>query len=434
MARYKPVLHYLFFAPCTAPTTQPGPLRLRRLRGEIATALAREPARADPIRLGMLWLESDLEPDPRVLSRAADVARSRLDLALAERFARAAADARPDPATKLLLAYVLFMRENGTETEQLLSTIDGRDIPATGFVSPVILRSANLLWVLRRPEAARAVIEDALRGGQGTRAAHNDALRTFRAVQLVLAGKPAETCEAMAGVDFEQLDDFGRTLALCALTIALGDLGRPNQAAEKASTGYAVVAESPQNTYQGTGLAEFHAYALVAAGYVEEAVAVAEARHRICAELPGMASAMATATVGMTALYQGDLRAALRRLGQAAAGLGGYGEISGIFYRYKILHTEALARARQLAEQCGGATSPALAAATVTLPLTEREREIALLVAQGLSNRRIAEAMSLSVRTVEGHIYRATVKAGVATRDELSSVVRQFDSSVTPSP
>jgi DNA-binding CsgD family transcriptional regulator len=560
---------------------QCGPLRLRRLRGEIASALAREPARADPIRLGMLWLESDLEPDPRVFSRAADVARSRLDLVLAERFARAAADARPDPATKLLLAYVLFMRENGTETEQLLAGLDTQDLPATGFVSPAILRSANLLWVLRRPEAARAVIEDALRGSD---TAHNDALRTFRAVQLVLAGHPAETLEAMAGVDFEQLDDFGRTLGLCAQAVALGDLGRPKQAAEKATTGYAVIAESPQNSYQGTGLAEFHAYALLAAGYIEDAATVAEARYRFCAELPGMASAIATATLGMTALYRGDLSTALRQLGQAAAGLGSYGEISGIFYRFKILHTEALARAgqidaavaaldatcnsrhpaygyvesgyllaaawvaavrgrvgearqiaaqatefarghgqparevmclqtaaqlgdtavaerlaelaglvegpraavaaryaravadddtagleaasrdfealgdmlasadaaaqaatsyrhaglrgsalsasaraRELAQACGGVTSPALAGARVTLPLTEREREIAVLVAQGLSNRAIAEATSLSVRTVEGHIYRATVKAGVATRAELSSVIRQLN-------
>ena len=56
-----------------------------------------------------------------------------------------------------------------------------------------------------------------------------------------------------------------------------------------------------------------------------------------------------------------------------------------------------------------------------------RLADTALLVSQGLSNRHIAEAMSLSVRTVEGHIYRATVKAGVATRDELSTMVKQFD-------
>ena len=115
----------------------------------------------------------------------------------------------------------------------------------------------------------------------------------------------------------------------------------------------------------------------------------------------------------------GDLLAGADAAAQAAAG-----------YRRAGLRGSALsagARARQLAHRCGGATSPALAAANVTLPLTEREREIALLVAQGLSNRDIAEAMSLSVRTVEGHVYRATVKAGVATRAELSSMVKQFE-------
>lgn len=127
---------------------------------------------------------------PHVLARAANIARSRLDLELAERLARAAVDADSDPATKLLLAYVLFMREKGAESEQVFSTIDPHDLPATSFVSPAILRSANLLWVLRRPEQSWEVIDDALRRAKSGRTDH---LRTFRAVQLVLAGKPAET-------------------------------------------------------------------------------------------------------------------------------------------------------------------------------------------------------------------------------------------------
>ncbi|MEB3062319.1 LuxR C-terminal-related transcriptional regulator [[Mycobacterium] zoologicum] len=562
---------------------QCGPLRLRRMRGEVATAMAREPGRVDPLRLGLLWMESDLPPDPMVLSRAANIARSRLDLALAERFARAAVEAGGGPMAELLLAYVLFMLEQGPETEQILSTVDVSRLPATGFVTPVILRSANLLWVLRRPEQAWEVTEQALRGNDDT------ALRTFQAVQQVLGGWPAETVDTLAGVDLDQLDHFGQTLGRCAGVIALGDLGRTSLAAAQVEAGYAVIAQSPQDSFQGSGLAEFHAYALLAAGCIEDAVAVAEARYRLCADLPGMVSAMAAATAGMTSLGQGDLPTALRRLAGAAAGIGSYGEISGLFYRFKILYTEALARsgqvdaadaqlaairdnhhpayayvetgcllagawvaaargragearriasgaarfardhgqltrevvalqtavqfgdpsvadrldelagtvegpraplaaryahaladgdndaleavsqefeaigdvlaaadavaqasagyrqaglrgsalsasarARQLAERCGGATSPALAAARMTLPLTGREREIALLVAQGLSNRDIAEAMSLSVRTVEGHVYRATVKAGVATRAELSTMVQQFDQTPVP--
>jgi DNA-binding CsgD family transcriptional regulator len=34
----------------------------------------------------------------------------------------------------------------------------------------------------------------------------------------------------------------------------------------------------------------------------------------------------------------------------------------------------------------------------------------------------------MSVRTVEGHIYQARIKAGVSTRAELAALVRQFTS------
>jgi DNA-binding NarL/FixJ family response regulator len=73
------------------------------------------------------------------------------------------------------------------------------------------------------------------------------------------------------------------------------------------------------------------------------------------------------------------------------------------------------------------AVSPALTAARVPLPFTRREHEIATLLSGGLSNRDIAEATSQSIRTVEGHIYQASSKAGVSSRSELSTLVRQFN-------
>ena len=84
------------------------------------------------------------------------------------------------------------------------------------------------------------------------------------------------------------------------------------------------------------------------------------------------------------------------------------------------------ARAHQLAKDCGGAVSPALGAAQVPLPFTRREHEIAKLVSDGLTNKQIAEAISLSVRTVEYHVYQASTKAGVSSRSELSVLVRQY--------
>jgi DNA-binding NarL/FixJ family response regulator len=86
---------------------------------------------------------------------------------------------------------------------------------------------------------------------------------------------------------------------------------------------------------------------------------------------------------------------------------------------------ESSARALRLAELCGGATTPAIRSAARPLPVTSREREIVALVAEGLSNREIAERLTLSVRTVEGHLYRACTKLDVTDRDELAKVVQQ---------
>jgi DNA-binding CsgD family transcriptional regulator len=80
-------------------------------------------------------------------------------------------------------------------------------------------------------------------------------------------------------------------------------------------------------------------------------------------------------------------------------------------------------RAEELAERCGGVCTPALREATEPLPLTAREREIVMLIADGLSNRGVAERLTLSVRTVESHIYRAMSKTGTATREELAAVL-----------
>jgi non-specific serine/threonine protein kinase len=51
---------------------------------------------------------------------------------------------------------------------------------------------------------------------------------------------------------------------------------------------------------------------------------------------------------------------------------------------------------------------------TVDVPLSAREREVVTLIAQGLSNREIAEALVLSVRTVERHIENVYNRLGIS--------------------
>ncbi|GAB2760547.1 helix-turn-helix transcriptional regulator [Sinomonas soli] len=55
--------------------------------------------------------------------------------------------------------------------------------------------------------------------------------------------------------------------------------------------------------------------------------------------------------------------------------------------------------------------------------LTDREEEVAALAASGTSNRRIAELLGLSVRTVEGHLYQIFAKLSVSTRGELADLL-----------
>jgi len=83
----------------------------------------------------------------------------------------------------------------------------------------------------------------------------------------------------------------------------------------------------------------------------------------------------------------------------------------------------ASTRAHRLAQACEGARTPALAALAAPLPLTQREREIVTLAASGLANRQIADRLVVSVRTVEGHLYRACAKLGATDRAQLAALL-----------
>ena len=64
-------------------------------------------------------------------------------------------------------------------------------------------------------------------------------------------------------------------------------------------------------------------------------------------------------------------------------------------------------------------------------PLTEREREIALLVAAGRTNREIAEQLVLSTRTIEAHLRNVYGKLGVRSRVELTRALASGGAGVT---
>jgi len=151
-------------------------------------------------------------------------------------------------------------------------------------------------------------------------------------------------------------------------------------------------------------------------------------------------------TLGILAAALGDHDAADRHLTEAEAmerRAGAPGDLAIA----RLAHARALAarggpgdraRAGTLAEQCAHTArrlgmAPALAEASaladeltgarvgrLTL-LTPREREIAVLVSDGLANRAIADMLVLSERTVETHVRNLLTKLGLANRTQVAA-------------
>jgi DNA-binding CsgD family transcriptional regulator len=561
-----------------------GAVRLRHLRGLVASAMTDGSGPANTVRRALLWLESDLPRDPQLFASAAKAASSLLDFDLAARLSRAADEAGVGVEARVVLAYNLVMSQKGNDAAEVIDSIATEEVSDTAFINDVVLRAANLLWPLRSPQESWRVIDEALDQATGPRTGQ---LLAFRANQLVLAARPAEVVDMMATADYGTLDGYGETVRLCAETLALAEVGRTDDAVVKAAACHQVLDSSQQGSFLSQSLTEFHTFGLSVTGRIQEATRVAEVHRSNCAAMPATARLMAAAIAGAVALSAGDLTSALRDLPAEIASEDADLVLANSFYRFQLLRVQALARtgdavaateasriatanrhptyalvesnallaeawlatarqripqacefARQAAEfahdhgqlarevlclqtslqfddtsvaprltelanlvdgpraplvaryagaldarepdqlmgvsmdfeamgdllaaadaaaqaatehhradhigsamsaasraaalaaKCGGASSPAIAAAHVVEPFSRREHEVAVMVAKGLTTREIADALQLSMRTIENHIYRASSKAGVVKRSELADLVRNL----TPPP
>ncbi|WP_240656523.1 helix-turn-helix transcriptional regulator [Streptomyces sp. V2] len=84
----------------------------------------------------------------------------------------------------------------------------------------------------------------------------------------------------------------------------------------------------------------------------------------------------------------------------------------------------ARTRAVALTRRCQPPGTPALTGLALD-DLTARQRQIVTLAAAGLSNRQIAERLTLSIRTVGNHLYSAYTRLGASDRGALPWVVGQ---------
>ncbi|MBX7431511.1 tetratricopeptide repeat protein [Mycobacterium sp. Y57] len=551
--------------------------KLRRLRGLVATELAASDDRDQVqtvVRRATLSVDSDLKADTELLTRAAHGAVWLADLNLADRLAEAAIRAGAGPEPGFLRAHALSWLGRGEDADAVLAEIDQDGLTDAERARLAFLRASNMLWALGDPQGAKALIDDAAWTTPPHECSHIDA---FLAVYWFAMDRPDTALSVSGDLVVDQLPAVVGTELAWALTTINADAGRVEAAVSGAEAGYSPTQRSFDTPHMRFNIADAHVSALLLAGRIGEARAVAERVRRQAADLPGAASLLGAAVAGRAALGAGDLGAARALLDDAvdrltvshplgwgfryripratALAIGGSPEdaaaelaaLAGTARRFRLLDyeqslarawitagqgavSEAIAIARSAAERASasgrlaaevlclqtatqfgdrtagrrlreltalvegpraglaarfaealhdgdaaeldsvseeferigdlvaaidaaahaslafhaqalrgsalrcsaradalarrsGATTPALRRASEPLPLTDREHEIVVLIGEGLTNRDIAGRLTLSVRTVESHIYRAMTKTGTTCRDELAGLL-----------
>ncbi|HME78366.1 MAG TPA: LuxR C-terminal-related transcriptional regulator [Mycobacterium sp.] len=267
--------------------------------------------------------------------------------------------------------------------------------------------------------------------------------------------------EALAGAEKHSVTTGLRAASCFALAEAHAKLGQPDAANDAVTEARKYV--PADYLFMQTGLAVASGWALVANGCLTEAIAVVraagddahkrnQATHElICLQVAAqwgdtsgeirageladdlslpLADAVAQHTKSLRADDGEGLLAAsadYRALGDRAVAADVAAQAAVAFSRnqQRKRSLNAAALAQQLATDCGGLCTPALRNRIgIGEPLTDRQREIIELVAAGLSNKEIAERLVTSVRTVEGHVYRAYQRLGAGSREELVEILR----------
>lgn len=317
--------------------------RLRRLRGLVATALGDRDDRDSMrvvVRRAALMLDSDLAPDPELLTRAAQGAVWLSDLALADRLAQGAISAGAGVEANFIRAHALSWLSRGEESDAILDAIEAAALDDDGRARLAFLRASNLLWSLADPEGAKRHVDDA---AADIPAAARAGIDAFYTVYWAAIGYPERAATASSGLDLDALPAIVGAVTAWAVTVSCGDAGRADEAVAAARTGYRITERSFDAAHMRFVIADAHIGALLLAGRIGEAREEAEQLSRRAAELPGAAQLFGIALAGRAAAGAGQLGVAAELLDPVVEMMRAAGETNGFGYRFQLPRATALA-------------------------------------------------------------------------------------------
>ncbi|MFJ8110978.1 ATP-binding protein [Streptomyces sp. NPDC096132] len=144
-------------------------------------------------------------------------------------------------------------------------------------------------------------------------------------------------------------------------------------------------------------------------------ITASRGNHERAAQLLGSVYALSREIGACPVSTLGTHRAHCRETVLSALGEAGYDKAVAEGARHDS-PAQAIALALAPGTDTGQGTS-----ATATSSLTCREREVAALVAKGMTNRKIATVLSLSPRTADRHIENIRAKLGVSSRAQIAA-------------
>jgi DNA-binding CsgD family transcriptional regulator len=331
------------------------PVRLRRLRGLVATALARS-ANCNElsvvVRRATLSLDSDLDLDAGLLVRAARGAIWMWDLALAERLAGASIRNGGPVQANFIRAYALSCLGHGEEADEVLRHIPNQELTDVDRARLAFHRATNRLFTLLDPAGAKALIDDAL---QTTPPDARGSVHAFFTVYWATMGRPDAVVESSKKFLWDQLPDILIAhLTAWAMTVAAGDAGRTADAVAAAEASYPVPIRSFVIVTDG------HTSALLLAGEIASAQYPAGLLRRRALDVldpTNQFALLADGLAGRAHLGAGHLGTACSLLAPIVGLLVAANDANGWGYRCRIPYTTALA--------IRGSTEEAAAALTV---------------------------------------------------------------------